>query len=302
MRIHRVLCPIDFSTLDPLEIGIALEVCRTFGARLVLHHNLAAAMPGFSRAWEWDKAHQADGLDQAEAERRMRRLVRQVAGDVRAEAIVTTGPIAAVVLGLAHMLPAELIVLGSHGWSTQDHASVAERVLRDAPCPVLTFREASDAASLRLRSPEGQLRVVVPTDLGDGGAAAVAYACELARELDLRVELLHVLGEASGASPEAAQAAMDALVPPDLVDRVTGHVRRGAPGDAIVRYVDGTSPAFVVLGEHAHGLVRRFLTRDTTREVAHRVRCPVWVVPPARVDGAGRALQADPRLRLGSGE
>jgi hypothetical protein len=52
VQIRTVLCPIDFSTLDPAEIDVALEVCRTFGARLVLHHNLAGAVPGFSRSWE----------------------------------------------------------------------------------------------------------------------------------------------------------------------------------------------------------------------------------------------------------
>ena len=36
-----VLCPIDFSELSRRELALATEVCATFGARLVLHHNIA---------------------------------------------------------------------------------------------------------------------------------------------------------------------------------------------------------------------------------------------------------------------
>ena len=284
MQIRTVLCPIDFSALQGVEVGVAVEVCRAFGAKLVLHHDLAAAEPGFSRAWEWNKAHEGDEHRTPHAERRLQALVNEVGKHVPVEAAITSGPIGQSVLTLARAIPADVIVIGSHGWSTQDHASVTERLVDESPCPVLTFQESvGNAGAFRLRSAPGDkpFPVLVPTDLTRDSNVGVAYACELARRLPLRLDLLHVLaGDQSDRKAESAQLAMDSHVPIDLVDRVSAHVRLGPTAETIVEYADETAPAFVVLGEHAHGLVRRLLTRDTARAVVREVRCPVWVVPP----------------------
>ena len=52
MRVETVLCPIDFSSLSDRELQVAVEICQTFGARLVLHHNLSPGTPSVARAWE----------------------------------------------------------------------------------------------------------------------------------------------------------------------------------------------------------------------------------------------------------
>lgn len=284
MQIATVLCPIDFSSLDDAEVGLAIEVCRAFGAKLVLHHNQAAAEPGFSRAWEWRKADEAHHPP-TNPERRMQAVLDEVAGRVAAEAVMTSGPVTQVILSLAEALPADLVVLGSHGWSTQDHASVTEHLIDRSSRPVLTFEEGvANTCDFRLGRPGETARVVVAADLHRDARRVVAYACALSRIVPLDLVLLHVLtGDTSAAAAAHAQAALDAQVPSDLVDRVAAQVRIGPSAETIVEYVDETRPAFVMLGEHAPGLVRRLLTRSTTRDVLRQLRCPVWVVPPAAV-------------------
>ena len=284
MRIRTVLCPVDFSGLDPIEIGVASEVCRAFDATLLLHHDVAAAQPGFSRTWEWSKAHEGHQAGVPEAERRLAAVMGKLRSELRVEAIVTSGPVAQVILSLAEQLGVDLVVLGSHGWSTPDHASVTERLVRESPCPVLTFQDGiPNIGPFRLHTTRGEdpIPVLVPTDLTRGSSASVAYACALARQLPIRLDLLHVAtGDPDDAAVERAEVAIDAHVPPDLADRATAHVRIGPAVETIVQYADETLPGFVVLGEHAHSLVRRLLTRDTTRAVMRELRCPVWVVPP----------------------
>jgi nucleotide-binding universal stress UspA family protein len=139
------------------------------------------------------------------------------------------------------------------------------------------------ASPFRLWTTRGEapIRVLVPTDLTRESSAPVAYACGLARRLPLELDLLHVAtADPADATVERAQRMLDGHVPTDLVDRVTASVRVGPAAETIVAYADETMPAFTVLGEHAHTLVRRLLTRDTTRAVVHELRCPVWVVPP----------------------
>jgi nucleotide-binding universal stress UspA family protein len=130
MKSGTILSPIDFSDLSARELAIAADVARAFGARLVLHHNRMAIAPGLARAWDWEATHHTENLGEAEA-------LAAVPAGVPAEGVISAGPAGLVVLSLAQRLPADLIVIGSHGWSTDEHASLTERVIAGAPCPVL---------------------------------------------------------------------------------------------------------------------------------------------------------------------
>jgi nucleotide-binding universal stress UspA family protein len=281
-----VLCAVDLTEMAAREVRLAAEICETFGARLVLHHNVAAVAPGLTRVWEWKTVHR-DSLETPDAiTDRLRGLMRDLPATFPVEAAVTVGSIVPVILDLAATLPADLIVLGSHGWSTEDHTSVAERVLRRATCPVLTVHDpAMPDTHVRMRARPGHAapEVVVPIDLrnGDGDRHVLAYAFDLARVLGLRLHLLHV--HAAGTKPaayEAARRRLAELVPADLVDRVECHVESGDPVERIMGVLCDRLPAFAIMGEHAHDLLRRAFTRDTARELLHRAPCPVWFVPP----------------------
>jgi nucleotide-binding universal stress UspA family protein len=279
MNMRIVLCPIDFSTLADREVDLAVQVCEAVGGRLVLHHNLSAISPGFAKAWEWDEAHQSDQRSAVDAERGVADLLKRLPAAVHAEAVVSHGPLARVVLALAQELPADLLVLGTHGWSTEDHASVTERIIEHSPCPVLTIRDAVSLETFRLRRQPGEKYplVVVATDFSKSGDTAVAYACWLARMLPARLHLLHV---SPSAKVDEALKALDQLVPAEWRDRTECHVRVGQADTEIERYLAATAPDLIVMGTHARGVWRRFFTRDTAGQLLHHATCPVCFVPP----------------------
>jgi len=281
MKIGTVLCPIDFSELAERELALAVAVAETFGGRLVLHHNVSVISPGFSKAWEWDQTHGRDGPSTDEAQKRVEALLARLPSEIRArsEAVITHGPLARVVLALAENLPADLLVLGTHGWSTEDHASVTERVIEQASCPVLTIGVSSNPASFRLKAEPGspRPRLLVPTDFSPSAGKALAWSIELAREFRLRLDLLHVT---LGAAGQEALHALDGLVPSDLRTHAECHVRVGRPEDEIEEFVRRTSPALVVVGTHARSFWRRLFTRDVARELLHGITAPVCFVPP----------------------
>jgi nucleotide-binding universal stress UspA family protein len=132
---------------------------------------------------------------------------------------------------------------------------------------------------LRPDNPEGALTVLVPTDLTPSAASTLRYAFDLARSLPIRLHLLEVTGGVEAA--QNACADLDRRVPPDLKDRVECHARMGRPVDEITKYAESVRPAFLIMGEHASGFVRTWLTRHTGREVLHRVHLPIWFVPSA---------------------
>ena len=57
LAIRTVLCPVDFTPATPRQLGLATDLCRAFGARLVLHHNLAAVPFGAGVTWMWQSEH-----------------------------------------------------------------------------------------------------------------------------------------------------------------------------------------------------------------------------------------------------
>jgi universal stress protein A len=285
MRIRIVLCPIDFSDLSAQELAIAAEVARAFGARLVLHHNRMAIAPGLARAWDWEATHRSERLGEAEAERRMASALAAVPAGVPAEGVISAGPVGLVVLSLAERLPADLIVIGSHGWSTEEHASVTERVIAQATCPVLSLHEGGEQPEpLRLGGggSDPRARAVVPTDFSPTAQHALEYAYALARALPLHLEVLHVLpgrSQRSAAAAKAAREQLDAAVPDDLTARVVTRVRSGEPTTEILAHLAEVRPQFAVLGEHARDVLRHLFTRDTTCAIVHGASCPVWIVP-----------------------
>ena len=81
---------------------------------------------------------------------------------------------------------------GTHGRAGFEHlllGSVTEKLLRRAPCPVLTVCHAQKPSAKR------QLfrRIVCAADLTDDSAHTVAFALSAAEENEARVILLHVL-------------------------------------------------------------------------------------------------------------
>ena len=83
------------------------------------------------------------------AEERLRGFIADAVAPVRLMSEVRTGPAAATIVETAREHHADLIVMGTKGRTGLAHllmGSVAERVVRLAPCPVLTMR--TDAAEV----------------------------------------------------------------------------------------------------------------------------------------------------------
>jgi universal stress protein A len=285
-EIKTVLCPVDFSSLTGREIELAIEVCRAFGARLVIHHNVMAPAPGASWAWMWARDHHGIESESA-AETRLEELLSSLPEELEAEAVLTRGIAPRTVLGVGERIGADLVIIATGGRTTEDHTSVTEQVLQSARCPVLALHSASvERRALRLLPgpADPPQPVLVATDFSADGARAVTYAYELARAFPIALHLIHVVAaprrRAAAARPaRETRRRLRKMIPLDLEGRVSTHVAFGEAAEEIVGAADAVGAAFVVMGGHARGLIKRFISHDTPCELLHRVGCPLWVVP-----------------------
>jgi nucleotide-binding universal stress UspA family protein len=142
---YRIIVPTDFSSCAEEAWRIAQRLAGMSGAELVLTHVLTEAplfregpfiMPKVREVFEAARSFGETALEEWVAKAR--------AEGLSARAALRTGVAYAEIVALAVDERADLVVIGTHGRGGIDRAllgSVADRVVRLAPCPVLTVRE-----------------------------------------------------------------------------------------------------------------------------------------------------------------
>jgi universal stress protein A len=142
-KIDRILVPIDFSECSKKALRYALPLARQHGAALTLLHIVPPAYGGGEYAGF--NFAELEANMQAAGEKDLAQLARdEVPAEIPAETLVRIGHPGQEVVGLARSLLADLIVISTHGRTGLKHiflGSVAEYVVRHAPCPVFVVRE-----------------------------------------------------------------------------------------------------------------------------------------------------------------
>jgi nucleotide-binding universal stress UspA family protein len=138
LLIHKILHPTDYSDLSRPAFEFACALARDFGAELILCH---VGPPPIIAAGEGAVIDFPTG----EAEQMTARLEQLKPGDARVQAThkLLRGVPADEIVRLAGEAKVELIVLGTHGRGGLSRllmGSVAEGVMRKAPCPVVTVK------------------------------------------------------------------------------------------------------------------------------------------------------------------
>jgi nucleotide-binding universal stress UspA family protein len=143
-RFTHFLVPTDFSPASDAAVACAKEMARAFNARLTLLH--VVTDPRASGAWAPDVYVPASPEMRARFLQQAReQLQATLTAEEQTQFSVTIeariGAPAEVIRELADEQKVDLIVMGTHGRRGLSHmflGSVAERMVRNAPCPVLT--------------------------------------------------------------------------------------------------------------------------------------------------------------------
>jgi nucleotide-binding universal stress UspA family protein len=146
INLKRILVPTDFSESANHALRYGISFASEYKAELTLLHVVETLSVGY--ASDLFPVPIAEVLDEissyAKGElAKLAELARE--RGVTVQEVVIQGKPAAEVIRYAHEQAIDMIVLGTHGRGVLDHAlfgSTTERVVRKAPCPVLTCRLA----------------------------------------------------------------------------------------------------------------------------------------------------------------
>lgn len=294
MAFTKIMCPVDFSPGSQQAMRTAVRIANEQDAELLLVHSWYIPPVTFAGDYVYagdivqtmtDDAQRA--LDNAVAEARK-------LGARRVTSKMLNGQPWQQIIDAAKREPGlGLIVIGTHGRTGLSRVlmgSVAELVVRHAPCPVLTIRPVNE--------PTPYTHVLCPVDLSKPAREAMNLAAEMVKPGSAGITLLHVLElpvSYTGELPipdfhrelDARSAALLDRWTADLKAKVnvpvTQMTRIGRPGAQILALLEHDRTFdLVVMGSHGHTGVERMLLGSVAEKVVRHARCPVLVAHGAK--------------------
>jgi len=296
----NILCPTDFSesALRPLTYAAALA--KWYTARLTVLHVVPTFDPMPVRPASLDGAVQwVYPVSREEVLAELDRVAKDAgAGSIDTILETETGDPARMIVDKAVAVPADLIVMGTHGRSGPERfmvGSVAEKVLRKAPCPVLTVPPhvvATLPAEVRFKN------ILCPMDFSPSALQAFGFALDLARQADGTVTVLHVLEWLAEEEPradahfnvpefrqhlidDARQRLQDLIAEESQTwSAIQDVVVFGRPHREVLQRA--TDVDLIVMGAQGRGGIGLALFGSTTQQVVRAAACPVLTVRAPR--------------------
>jgi nucleotide-binding universal stress UspA family protein len=142
--INNILAPIDFSDYSKNALKYAAEFAKEFNAKLYLIYVVEPMIYPADFSMGQIAIPSMDIDLHARAEEELKNLAKSIDSGLKVEIMVKTGKPFVEIIETAKEKDIDLIIIATHGHTGVEHllfGSTAEKVVRKAPCPVLTLRE-----------------------------------------------------------------------------------------------------------------------------------------------------------------
>ncbi len=187
---HHILVATDFCEPSRRALCDATALARENDARLSVIHVLHADR----KYGALENPPEVDPRRIA-AEKELKALVAGLKPDLAVDTtLLKHGPVARQVAAVIEEKAIDLLVIGTRGRGGLQKlalGSVAEELLRIAPCPVMTIGPKADTAAVPCG--QGFRRILFATDFGKGSVKALPVALALARKEQAKLILLHMI-------------------------------------------------------------------------------------------------------------
>jgi nucleotide-binding universal stress UspA family protein len=283
IALKNILFATDFSQAADAAAPIAIQLARRYGAKVYGVHvnrfdDYTAAAPN---AW----AAMAEAAEK-ETKEDAGRLNEQLQS-VEHEVVIGEGNLLEVLSNVIQQKEIDLVVVGTRGrtgFGKTLLGSVAEQILRQSPCPVLTIGPHVNPWSdeyVKMRE------ILYATDLATDTPVAAPYAISLAQENQAHLVLLHVIED-----PKAG----DLVDSPEVVDlkerklkqfvteqvglwcEPTYIVEQGPAAEKILDVAKRRHTDLIVLGARPAKGLATHLNMGTVHKVVSQAKCPVLTV------------------------
>lgn len=285
VALTKILVTTDFSPESDRALDYALALARRYDARIYLAHVLTPdpflyAEPALAEA-TYEKIRQA-------AEQGMADIL--VSGKLRGiphEVLLEEGNVWPVIAKMIEKHEIDLVITGTHGRGKVQKVligSVAEEIFRQADCAVMTVGPRFKG---ELKSEVELKSILFATDFGAGAEKAAAYAFSLAQEHGARLNMLHVIEEATAFTEESVRHQRDynveklrQLVPAGAENWCKPEFRAtfGAAAEEILTLARETNADLIVMGAKTRKSLAGHVPVTIAYNVVVKASCPVLTV------------------------
>lgn len=307
LKLSQILCPTDFSALSFEALRIAGQFAARFQARLDVLHIVEPDQPinslVLSHREAINTASQNSADKQTTPATASRKLHSVIAKNVAMPQVVIPRSLTRMgkpsheIVTTAQEEGSDLIVMGTHGvtgWRHMIIGSVAETVVRTAPCPVLTIRETREESDFCVEEPR---KILCSTDFSEASYEGVDFAGDLARKFGAELILMHALEPFTGYSglvlepveiesftladmTQQLQAVLEVRAPDGVQTRPLA--TWGGAADGIVEAAQKEKADLIVIATHGVTGWRHLLLGSVAETVVRTATCPVLSVPVSR--------------------
>jgi nucleotide-binding universal stress UspA family protein len=296
VRLKKILATTDFSKLSLAGLSYASWLAEKLDAALAIMHVVKPA-PVFSGAETVVLAR--SNLEMTKlARRQLSRLARRFS--TRDQSIPATsvrfGQPFHEIVTLAGERKIDLIILATRGYTGLQRfflGSTAEKIVRHAPCPVLTIPSSPKGPAGPVASRARLRRILVPIDFSQTSVQALPYTNALAARFNAEIILVHVfepipLPADSAYLPPQMRHEVRNLLQQDLGTlsrevfgeniRTRTIVRTGLPFQQITAAAKSLDADMIILTTHGYSGLKHVLLGSTAERVVRHADCPVLVV------------------------
>ena len=299
VNVRRILTTTDFSDEARFGTDYAMRLASKLGASVLVLH-VIELLPNMEGLEGFPLLPPRSEITR-QARSRLKKIAQaQSVNRARVTTAVRIGKPFHAITVAASKEASDLIVMATHGYTGLDHAllgSTAERVVRHAPCSVLTVPARGKHRGIR--EPRLRIaRILVPLDFSDTSKSALPWAAYLARSFGAEIVLFnvteifpidHLMGremtnhaitplmhEARAALERIAEnlgAATEAKVSCTVID--------GVPHKEICHAAQEMRADLIVIATHGYTGLKHLWLGSTAERVVRRANCPVLVVREA---------------------
>lgn len=315
--IQRILLATDFSAGAARAQGHAVAWAKKTGAHLDILHVLEF-QPGMDTQLPVNKMY----LDQVrtQADQHLDAVLKEIGeSGVSGKIHIGVGIPSQEIIDAARKLDADIVILGTRGVTGLEHVlvgSTAERVVRGAPCPVLSVHLSPQQAD---KAPvEGQQahisvhNILVAVDFSDCSLEALEYAILVAKAHEATLTVLHVLEPISFGLDftlrhvedrrqmrtriEAWLSKMESVLTSQGL-KASHRLDGGWPADSILSRTRQQPCDLIIMGTHGRRGFSHLIGGSVAESVLRHALCPVLTVKsPKFAHGHRRVLSEHKEL------
>ncbi len=280
LKTNKIIITTDFSDTSFLAIKHGAFLAQYTKGEVYLVHVI-------SKHWEkfnvFTPSITLDNLEKASSavQNKLDELASDIKKDygVEVTTVVNTGNPTTEIINFAKEIDADLIVMGTHGYSAWEDLTIgsnALKVITKSPCPVMTMSEHAGKF--------GYNKIVLPIDTSEHSRHKVVYTLELAKQFVGHVYAVGLLADDEGSKKSAMEVMLHQVqvAAKDMGVNCSIELLEGVKNRAVatVSYCDKIGGDLISIMTDQDAELSGFFLGPYSLQVIHHAKVPVLSIKP----------------------